>query len=512
MQSKRRARLAVAAVVVGAMALTGCSGSPDAAPEDEPKTLTLAVSHENDFGFVRTELSDQVQLSAAYWIPLYDTLMKRTPTLELEPNLATEWGYSDDGSTLTLTIRDDVTFTDGTKLDAEVVKDNLIAFRDGGGSDSRFLATVSEVTAPDSTTVVMTLSSPSPNLLISLSGSAGAVFSEAGLDSDDKSAVPAGSGPYVLDDARTTVGSVYTYVRNEDYWDPESYPFDELVLRPMLDVAARTNALNSGEVDGAMLPSTRAAAAEAGGLHLATGISNWAGLHLVDRDGVVVPALADVRVRQAINMVFDREAIVKNIFSGYGEVNNQVFKAASDAYLPDEKSTYPFDVDGAKKLMAEAGYADGFAVTVPAITGSHDSVMPIIKQQLGLIGITVTFEQLQFGDFLNGVLGKKYAMFYLTHPVMNPWYTIESEIAPDGLWNAFKSSDPELTKYVNQARSNDDAERKAGDQAVAQYVLDNAWFAPWAQPNVAYAMNDSIDASLSPSQSEPFLWDIKPAE
>lgn len=513
MHSKRRTLLALATVVVGSMLFTGCSGTAEKAePEAKTQTLTLAVSAENGFGFVRSDISTQVHLSAAYWMPLYDTLIVRTPDLQFKPNIATEWTYNEDNTRLTLKLRTGVKFTDGTALDAEAVKANLLEFRDGGGGESYFLAMLKDVEVVDATTLTLVLSVPEPNLLLNLTATAGALFSPAGLASKDKSAVPAGSGPYVQDTKRTTVGSVYTYVRNADYWNTKAYPYDEIVLRPMVDVAARINALKSGEVDGAAIPATSAADAEASKLKLTTGVANWAGLHIVDRGGVIVPALAEVKVRQAINMVFDREAIVKHVLNGYGTVNNQMFSTINDAYLPAEKNKYPFDVNAAKKLMAEAGYADGFSMKLPAITGSHDAITPIIKQQLGLIGIKVEFAPMPFGDFLNEVFAKKYPMFYLTHPALNARFDIVAEVAPNGLWNVFKTADPGLTALIETAKTTSGDEQKKANQAIGKFVLDNAWFAPWAQPKVVYAMNDQVDAVLSPSQVEPYLWDIKPAK
>ncbi|HEU4808382.1 MAG TPA: ABC transporter substrate-binding protein, partial [Homoserinimonas sp.] len=493
------------------MLFTGCASGEEPA-EPESKTLTLAVSAENGFGFVRPDISTQVHLSAAYWMPLYDTLLVRAPNLEIKPGIATEWSYNDDNTELTMKLREGVEFTDGTPLDAEAVKANLVAFRDGGGGESYFLAMLEEVEIIDPTTITLHLSVQEPNLLLNLTGTGGVLFSPADLASDDKAAVPAGSGPYVQDTDRTTVGSVYTYVRNPDYWNPEAYPFDELVLRPMVDVAARVNALKSGEVDGAAIPATSAAEVEASGLTLTTGVANWAGLHLVDREGALVPALADVRVRQAINMVFDRESIVEHVLNGYGTPNNQMFSVENDAYLPDESDRYPFDVDAAKELMAEAGYADGFSMTIPAIIGSHDAITPIVTQQLGLLGITTEVVPMQFGDFINEVFAQKYPMFYLTHPALNARFDIVAEVAPNALWNVFKTEDPELTALIETAKSGSLEEQHEANQKIGQFVLDNAWFAPWAQPNVVYAMNDSIEAVLSPSQVEPYLWDITPAE
>lgn len=514
MKFRTRIATAVAAVAVTATALGGCT--TPAVPESEiDRTLTLAVSSDSLWGFVRPDIGTQVHQSAAYWMPLYDTLVKITPDLEILPNLATEWKYNDDLTELTLTLRDDVEFTDGTKLDADAVVANLLAFRDGGGGEAaHYTGALADVTAKDATTVVISLSAPDPSLLPGLAASAGAVFLPADLENadKDKSLVPVGSGPYVLDEANTTPGSVYTYVRNENYWDQDSYPYDTLVLRPMADVAARMNALKAGEVDGAATPAANAADIEGSGFTLNTGISNWAGLHLLDREGVVVPALADVRVRQAINMVFDRESIVKNLFQGYGTPNNQAFREGSAAYVESEKDTYAFDIAAAKELMAEAGYADGFDMTIPAIIGNHDAIMPIIKQQLGEIGIRLTIDQYQLGDYFQQVFAQKYGIVFVGLPSFDDWRDVKGMVAPTALWNVFKTEDPELTALIEVAQTTTGSEQEEAFNGIGQYLIDNAWYAPWATPLTVYATGDGVSAQLSPGQIEPLIWDIKPTE
>ena len=514
MKHGKRIVTALAAVTVAALALSGCS-TTDEPGADAEKTLTLAVSSDSLWGFVRTDIGTQVHQSSAYWMPLYDTLVKITPDLEILPNLATTWEYNDDLTVLTLTLRDDVKFTDDTPLDADAVVKNLLTFRDGGGGEvTQAASSIADAVAEDATTVVVTLKQPDPAILPAMAASLGAVFLPADIDNPDKdkSAVPVGSGPYILDDANTTPGSVYTYVRNKDYWDPASYPFDKLVLRPMADTAARMNALKAGEGDGAMVPAANAADIEASGLTLNTGIANWAGLHLIDRDGTVVPALANVKVRQAINMVFDRESLVKNLFQGYGVANNQAFREGSAAYIASEKDTYPFDIEAAKKLMAEAGYADGFDMTIPAITGNHDVIMPIIKQQLGEIGIRLTVDSFQLGDYFNEVFAKKYPLVFVNLPSFDDWRDVKGMVTPTALWNVFKTEDPVLDGYIETARTTAGDEQKAAFQEIGKYLLDNAWYAPWATPHVLYGTDSAITAELSPGQVEPLIWDIKPAK
>ncbi|GAB3039809.1 ABC transporter substrate-binding protein [Parafrigoribacterium mesophilum] len=514
MKHRTRIVTALAVVAITSTALAGCGAPSEPAPAAE-KTLTLAVSSDSLWGFVRPDIGTQVHQSAAYWMPLYDTLVKITPDLEILPNLATDWAYNDDHTTLTLKLRDDVKFTDGTTLDAAAVVANLLAFRDGGGGEATQAASaMADATAKDPTTVVITFKRPDPSLLPALAATSGAVFAPSGIQNanKDKSVVPIGSGPYVLDEKNTTPGSVYTYVRNKDYWDAKAYPFDKLVLRPMADVAARMNALKAGEVDGASVPAANAADIEAGGFTLNKGIANWAGLHLLDRQGAVVPALADVRVRQAINMVFDREAIVKNLYQGYGVVNNQAFRESSAAYVPGVKAKYPYDVDGAKKLMAAAGYADGFDMSIPAIIGNHDAVMPIIKQQLGKIGIRLTVVPYQLGDYFKEIFAKKFGIAFVSLPSFDDWRDVKGMVTPTALWNVFKNQAPELDKLITTASMTEGAEQETAFKGIGTYLMDNAWYAPWATPSTLFATSDAITAKLSPGQIEPLIWDIKPAK
>src|SRR5690606_17813898 len=112
----------------------------------------------------------------------------------------------------------------------------------------------------------------------------------------------------------------------------------------------------------------------------------WTGMYLNDRAGEMVPALGDVRVRRAMNMVFDREAIAAHLYAGEATATAQIFNPGSSAYDASLDGAYPFDVNEARRLMEEAGYADGFGIEVPSVSGDSAFYNPLIIQQLGLIG------------------------------------------------------------------------------------------------------------------------------
>src|SRR4029079_18422051 len=87
--------------------------------------------------------------------------------------------------------------------------------------------------------------------------------------------------------------------------------------------------------------------------------------------------IVKLKVRQAINMVFDKEAMAKNLYQGNAEPTPQVFRKGTDAYIDGLQDPYPFDVAKAKSLMAEAGYADGFTLELPTMAGQNfETLMP----------------------------------------------------------------------------------------------------------------------------------------
>ena len=114
-------------------------------------------------------------------------------------------------------------------------------------------------------------------------------------------------------------------------------------------------------------------------------------LLITDHNGEKIPALGDVRVRQAMNMVFDRDAIAEELYRGFADPAYQIFRVGSDAYLEDlTEDPYPYDVEAAKALMAEAGYRGRLHPPDPFFEGQgHDLLFPYVTEQLGQLNITV---------------------------------------------------------------------------------------------------------------------------
>ena len=140
-----------AAAAVLALGLTGCSATSTTSTSGTPTTLTLGVIvPATTFSAADMNFANE----APYGQAVYDTLLKADPSGEVGPDLATKWEYNDTKTVLTLTLRDDVTFTDGTKFNADAAAQNLVRFRDGASPNKSFLASLADATAVDAVQAV----------------------------------------------------------------------------------------------------------------------------------------------------------------------------------------------------------------------------------------------------------------------------------------------------------------------------------------------------------------------
>jgi peptide/nickel transport system substrate-binding protein len=305
------------------------------------------------------------------------------------------------------------------------------------------------------------------------------------LKATDVATKPIGSGAYVLDKTGPVAGSTYTYKRNPDYWNAAAFPYDKVVIKPMNDLTARLNALKAGQVNATITDTNSLADAKRSGLTVNTTPVNWVGLLLLDRGGKLVPALKDLRVRQAINLAFDREAILKNVSHGEGSLTTQIFNAAGDGYDKSLDGQYTYDVTKAKQLLADAGYANGFTITMPESAG-FAQYNAIIGQQLAAVGITVKWVKTPANAIIPAILSGKYPVAFMTLGSQSAWQDIQKAVTPKAPWNPIKAGDPQLDKLLATAQTASEAELPTAMKAVSKWLVDNAWFAPWYRENSVY--------------------------
>ena len=325
-----------------------------------------------------------------YLAPVYERLVHQTPEAELEPGLATEWAFVDD-LTFEMTLREGVTFSDGTPFDAEAVKANLERAKTVEGSGvAAYLASVDSVEVIDPTHVRFILNRPDATLPNQLATRPGMQVSPAAFENADLDTNPVGSGPYVLREYRD--GEVAIYDRNPDYWDPEFVGPGSLELWYFPDATTRLNALRSGQIDAAPLDVSQIDEVKNGGQFTVDEYQSIETYHFQpDRSK---SEFGNPLVRQAISHVIDREAIVEGLMYGYATPATQWVAPGTPYYVDDLGDSTTYDVERARELMAEAGLEDGFSFTAGvSVQPVYVRLAEILQAQFAEIGITMTVEQ-----------------------------------------------------------------------------------------------------------------------
>ncbi|MBN9733799.1 ABC transporter substrate-binding protein [Pseudonocardia sp. P1] len=505
MRSGRRV-LPILVTVVGMLAAAGCAGiGTPASPAG-----VLNIGQVQDVATWDTGQGHNGHRLVAFQTA-YDTLIRREPDGTLVPMLATAWGYTDDTqTTLALTIREGVTFSDGEALDAEAVRASLEHFRTANGPQAVQTADVAEVRVTGPYRVEIELAQPNPALEFYLSQAAGMIASPAALGDPALDRTPVGSGPYVMDEARSVTGDRYVFRARDGYWDPSLQQWDEVVLKVLAEPTARINALVAGQVDGTQLLPRNTTQAENAGREIVNRDVNWAGLMLFDRDGAVAPELADVRVRQAINLAFDRQVAVDGLLGGYGTPTSHVFGEASTAFDPALDDYYGYDPQRARELLAEAGHPDGFTLSMPFSANTNDAI-PFVVQPLADIGITVRAASVPGQAAQSEIGSARWPAAYFPIFQGPTWMAVEQMLVPQTLYNPFRSEDPRLDGILDRLRvAGPDAVDEA--QEMARYVTEQAWFAPWARMGNTYAF-DGGKVRVEPQigQVVPSIYNFHPA-
>ncbi len=500
-------RKIIAAAIIAAVSTAAYAPAKAEVPNDA-QTLALAGRIDNNsFDRAALMLGNQVQ----FWQPVFDTLIIEAPDGKFLPNLATAWSYDDTQTVLTIKLLDGVKFTDGTAFDAAAVKANLEYLAAGTGQNGYMARSIENYEIVSSTEIKLRLKVPDPALVANLSTVGGAIASPATLGKPGSDVNPVGSGPYVYDAKTSVPGSQYVYRRNESYWNKNAFPFNQVTIAPINDDVARINAVLSGQADATIANTRSMAQAKSAGLKVHKADVNWIGLILADRAGKITPALADVRVRQALNMAFDTKSIMKYIELENGKLTDQIFPDTSLAYEPALDDHYKYDPKRAKQLLAEAGYEKGFTLVLPNIL-PFAAFYPVVQQQLADIGITVKLENLPPGSALPLLRSAKFSAYVFTFGSGDAWTDIQQHIAPEAAWNAFHSSDPVLTELIKTAQYAAGDNQKKAFQAVNRYVVENAWFVPWYRQFSVYLTAANVDVDMQLHSVAPSIRDYRPAK
>ncbi len=395
--------------------------------------LNLATSE--DWETLDPAFASGVQTGAMI-AKLYDGLMRYDyASTDVVPNLAASVDVNDDATVFTFTLRDGVTFHDGSALTAGDVKYSIErvvnpatgspltwVFEDAGITGTAAFVDgtadgISGIEVLDDSTVRITLDAPYAMFLHHLAMPAAHIVSQAVTsalaDGEDLSNNPIGTGPFKLADRLRD--SSLTLEANQDYF-AGAPSIDGVNYRIITEELIRWNEYLAGNLDTSGIPSSLfldivndPQYADQIETTAELAVFYWA---LNQR----VPEFQDVRVRRAIAMAIDRQAIIDGPYNGTDQLANAPIPPGLAGYDPSIPAI-PYDPEGAKALLAEAGYPEGFDIEIWSTRSETTvAVSELIQFFLSEVGITSTINQVDFGVLIDGAINGRAPAFYLS------WY------------------------------------------------------------------------------------------
>lgn len=321
---------------------------------------------------------------------IYGTLIQQNEQGEPQPGHVESWETPDD-ETLVLKLRSGVTFHDGTPFDADAVKAGLDRNR---GKDSPFQASleaIDSIEATDDRTVTIKTSRPATGgLLATLAGREGLIPAPANLKSPKTMATkPIGAGPFTLEEFRS--GDVMRLRAYEGYYDKDHYPYAGMDLVHLVDNVAIRNAILSGDIDFGFVDNEGLRALESNPNTGAQVNPSDAAFYVNMNMSLKDPPFNDVRVRKALNHAFNREAVASAVYGEGSEPKWQIFPKGRPGHDPELDGFYAYDPEKAKQLLTEAGYPNGFKMSMMAFgQGPSARSAEVLKSDLAKVGVDVS--------------------------------------------------------------------------------------------------------------------------
>ena len=463
-----------------ALAGTAIAAMPSAlmAAEDAKSGGTLTIGADADpIGLDPTVLT--AYSSYDFTSLIYSSLLRWTPDMSIEPDLATGYEMPDD-TTYVFKLRDGVTFHNGQPFSAEDVKYTFDRILDPavGSRLAAYYSGIESVTVVDPLTVEFKLKAPDAAFLRYLATNPDGAIVPKGVSDLDTN--PVGTGPFRFEAYEPN--QQFSLTKFEDYYEEGQPYLDRVVFRFFKDQASLTSALRSKAIDMTWLKNPRVAeliARTSPDLVSAPGQTSrtfpvWLNLK--------AEPLNDVRVRQALSLATDREAVLQTVLGGAGKVGAMLPESQIGGYdgvsgLPN----YGHDVEAAKALLAEAGYPDGIDLGDYIVVAANEldvAASQILQQQWAEAGITVALKPTETAPLLDmwvkGTFPTLLSVALSWSP--DPDAILQRMNSNSDFGSNLGMDDGELDEMIADARTAIDPEERAAlHQKIQERIAENAY-------------------------------------
>lgn len=462
-----------------------------------------------------------------FMLHVYEPLVMADPEMKYQPHLAESWDQSEDGLTWTFHLRKGVKFHDGDEMTAEdvVASINVADNPDSPSAFSSYTSTFESVTAVDDYTVEIKLNQTNPIMLFNMAQIY--ILKKENIEGKTEEEIAAnvcGTGRYKF--VEQVKEDHIDLVANEDYWG-EMPSIKNVRFRPISNEATRTATMLTGEVDVTINVAVRDI----------DRLENTAGIQVLKQKGLreiylnldsredsplfpgVKNPMSDPKVREAMYISIDEDAIIKSVMNGSAYVMNSIIPENYIGYQPVDRPAY--DPERAKQLLAEAGYPDGFEVTLDAPNDRYVNDAEIAQAVTGYfekIGIKVNLNLMPKANFFTYIKPFENKSMLLmtgwsdssgdgTSLLHDMLYTYDREAAVGGV-NRGHYSNAEVDKLIDQAYEEIDETKRGEIIAQAEKIArDDFAYIPLHFEQDTYAIKDTLNYTPRPN-NYVFAWEF----
>lgn len=391
---KRRMLISLLLMILltSTVALSGCSGDK----ENSSSSITIGIPQD-----IEDSLDPHDMLAAGtkeIFFNVYEGLYKADSEGNLVPAVASGVEISEDGLTYTFTVKEGVKFHNGNAVTAEDIKYSVEKFADieGGAPSIAAFSNIESVEIADDTKVAIKLAQPDSDFLTMLSTIEAAIIP---ADNADPDANAIGTGPYKYV-SRSPLTNV-KMERFDDYWGEKAH-IEKVTFKICANADTIAMELNGGSIDMfSRLTTAQMAELDMEKYNVLEGNMNLVQALYLNND---FEPFSDVRVRQALCYAVNREEVLDFVSDGKGTIiGTSMIPAFGKYYDESLAELYPYDVQKAKDLLAEAGYGDGFTftITVPSNYQQHVDTAQVVAEQLKDINVTAEIQLVDWNTWLS---------------------------------------------------------------------------------------------------------------